>query len=229
MPDLSVDTQAPSKELARGYRFWGLMVAAILLVELAGAVKGSNWYEQHILKHHPDAKIPWTTISGMIGHLEELWPTTAVLVVAVIAPVAFYALAPSAPKARLSRSELGRVYIGQAPTRRVPWYSAWLVFALCALVGLIAVNGFDDDFVRAYCIYGALFTFGIVIPSVLLLFRTEPGFTSLFVTISALRRRSDALARVITIALAAGMGILAIHLAFYPGPTSPRNRSTTPD
>jgi hypothetical protein len=46
----------------------------------------------------------------------------------------------------------------------------------------------------------------------------EPGFTSLCVTIGALRRRSDWLARLLTIALTAGLGILAIHLAFYPWP-----------
>lgn len=102
---------------------------------------------------------------------------------------------------------------------RIPWYSAWPVFVASAVVGLLAVHFFDDDFVRAYCIYGALFALGIIVPSVLLLpFHLEPGFTSLFFTIRALRARTDWVARLTTIALAAGLGILAIHLAFYPWP-----------
>ncbi len=215
----AVAVPAPDAELRRGYRFWGLIVLVILAVEGAGAIRGSHWYKQHVLAHHSWATIPWTTISGMVGHLEELFPATAVFVVAVIAPAAFFALAPlPPPPPGASRTELGRVYFGAAPRRRLHWYSAWAVFAASALVGFLAVHFLDDDFQRAYCIYGALFVLGIVVPSLLLLAHMEPGFTSLFVTIAALRRRSDWVARAATIALTAGLGILAIHLAFYPWP-----------
>ena len=75
-------------EIRGGYVFWGVVVGGILLVELLGAM--AHWLNKHL-----DYTIPWTTISGMVGHLEQLWPTTAVFVVALIAPVAFYTLVPS--------------------------------------------------------------------------------------------------------------------------------------
>jgi hypothetical protein len=208
----------PADAVRRGYRFWGLVVVVILAVEGAGAIRGSRWYKEHVLAHHSWATIPWTTISGMVGHLEELFPATAVFVVAIIAPAAFYALATRSPRPNAARTKLGRVYFGSEEPAHIHWYSAWAVFVPSAAVGFLAVHFFDDDFVRAYFIYGALFALGIVIPSVLLLFHLEPGFTSLFVTIGALRKRSDWLARLATIALTAGLGILAIHLAFYPWP-----------
>jgi hypothetical protein len=158
----------------------------------------------------------------MVGHLEDLWPTAAVFVVAIIAPAAFYALAPL-PVARPSpvpRSRLGRRYLGASPSKGpMPWYNAWVVFGLSVIVGVVAVSVFDDDFHRAYLIYGSLFFFGIVVPSFLLIvLRREVGFTSLFCTITQLRERGDWKARLATVALTAGLAILAIHLAFYPWP-----------
>jgi hypothetical protein len=82
----------------------------------------------------------------MVGHLEELFPATAVLVVAIIAPAAFFALAPlPPPPPGASRTELGRVYYGSAPSKRLHWYSTWAVFAASALVGFLAVHFLDDD------------------------------------------------------------------------------------
>ena len=81
--------------------FWGVVVGGILLVELLGAF--GHWLDKHL-----HFKIPWTTISGMVGHLEELWPTTAVFVVALIVPVAFYTLVSSKQG---HRSRLGRRYL----------------------------------------------------------------------------------------------------------------------
>jgi len=199
----------PSPEIRSGYRFWGVVVAGVLLVELAGAM--SKWLEKRL-----GVSIPWTTISGMVGHLEELWPMTAVFVVAIIAPATFFALAPVEP---LRHSDLGRWYVGSAPEKRSQWYTAWVVFVLSALVGAIAVSVFDDDFVRAYFIYGALFVFGIVVPSFLVLvLGREVGFTSLMFTLRHLRHRGGWKAWLATIALSAGLAILAIHLAFYPWP-----------
>lgn len=199
----------PSPEIRSGYRFWGVVVATILFVELAGAM--SQWLEKHI-----GVSIPWTTISGMVGHLEELWPMTAVFVVAIIAPATFFALAPVE---LVHHSDLGRWYVGSPPEKRAQWYTAWVVFVLSALVGVIAVSVFDDDFVRAYFIYGALFVFGIVVPSFLVLvLGREVGFTSLMFTVRHLRQRGDWKAWLATIALSAGLAILMIHLAFYPWP-----------
>jgi hypothetical protein len=80
------DRPRPAPNVGAGYLFWGVTIGVILLVELAGAA--GHWLNKHI---HVD--IPWTTISGMVGHLEDLWPAT-VIVVAILAPAAFYALAP---------------------------------------------------------------------------------------------------------------------------------------
>src|SRR6266508_3107906 len=208
-PEAASPSAPPANALRRGYRFWGLVVVVILAVEGAGAIRGSRWYEEHFLEHHSWATIPWTTISGMVGPLEELFPGTAVFVVAIIAPVAFYALIPVPLPPNATRTELGRVHFGSRVPEPIPWYSAWAVFIASAVVGFLAVYFFDDDFVRAYCIYGALFALGIVIPSLLLLFHLEPGFTPLFVTIDALRARRDRRAKLATISLAAGLAILA--------------------
>jgi hypothetical protein len=79
-----------AKVAGAGYLFWGVTIGVILVVELLGALGG--WLEDHI-----GVDVPWTTISGMVGHLEDLWPATAVIVVALLAPAAFYALAPVDP------------------------------------------------------------------------------------------------------------------------------------
>lgn len=207
-------------ERRAGYLFWGVVIGVILLVELAGALGG--WLEKHIGVH-----VPWTTISGMVGHLEDLWPTTAVIVVAVLAPAAFYALAPIGPPSEFgpfSRSSSGRWYVGRAksdePEREVwRWgYTPILVFIICLVAAGLAIWLLDDDFQRAYVIYGTLFLFGILVPSLLVLAHFRVGFPSLFVTIEDLREQRDVKAVLATVALSAGLAVLVIHLAFYPWP-----------
>jgi hypothetical protein len=190
----------------------------ILLVELAGAL--GHWLEKHIGVH-----VPWTTISGMVGHLEDLWPTTAVIVVAVLAPAAFYSLAPVGPPTKLGplrRSSSGRWILGEAEEGEkedgAGGYPPWFVFVVCVAAAVAAILFLDDDFHRAYLVYGTLFLFGILLPSLIVLTRRKIGFTSLFVTIGHLRERRDAKAVLATVALSAGLAILVIHLAFYPWP-----------
>jgi hypothetical protein len=212
-PEASGPTAA---QIRHGYLFWGPVILGILLVELAGAA--SHWLKENILHF----TIPWTTISGMVGHLEDIWPVSAVFVIAIMAPAVFYALAPRdapAPAPGGHRSETGRLYLRTPPGEPLSWYTAWVVFILSAIVGTIAVLVFDDNFVRAYFIYGALFAFGIVFPSVLVLLgHREVPFTSLFVTARALRQQRNWIAWLATVAISAGLGILLIHLAFYPWP-----------
>jgi hypothetical protein len=99
-------------------------------------------------------------------------------------------------------------------------YPPWFVFLVCAAAVPIAIFFLDDDFHRAYLIYGTLFVFGILVPSIIVLTRrkTKVGFTSLFVTIGRLRKRRDVMAVLATVALSAGLAVLVIHLAFYPWP-----------
>jgi hypothetical protein len=212
--------QPTPAETRAGYQFWGVVIGGILLVELAGALGG--WLDKHV-----GVEIPWTTISGMVGHLEDLWPAAAVVVVALLAPAAFYALVPSetgkpGPSIQIGpRTRLGRLYVGPEPTEPPEWrYNAWAVLVPSAIVGVIAVLVFDDDFYRAYLIYGALFFFGILVPHLLVLaLRKEVvAFPSLFVTIRELRSEHDWKAWLATTALSAGLAILVIHLAFYPWP-----------
>lgn len=213
------DRPRPGPNVGAGYLFWGVTIGVILLVELLGALGG--WLEDHI-----GVDVPWTTISGMVGHLEDLWPATAVIVVGVLAPAAFYALAPVGlpnelgPLRRGASGRWHRQSDEKDPPREL-WrfgYPPWLVFAICAVIALAAVLVFEDDYHRAYVIYGALFLFGIVVPSILVLARRKVGYPSLFVTVNHLRDRRDLKAVLATVALSAGLAILVIHLAFYPWP-----------
>jgi hypothetical protein len=207
-----------SEEVRAGYLFWGVTIGVILLVELLGALGG--WLEDHIGVH-----VPWTTISGMVGHLEDLWPATAVIVVAIIAPAAFYALGPVGRPpdeiGALRRNSSGRWKVGDAnEDESEKGYPPWFVFAVCFGAAVAAILFLDDDFFRAYLIYGTLFVFGILVPSVIVLTtsKRKVGFTSLFVTVEHLRDRRDVLAVLATVALSAGLAVLVIHLAFYPWP-----------
>jgi hypothetical protein len=153
----------------------------------------------------------------MVGHLEELWPTTAVFVVALIVPIAFYTLVPSKQG---HRSRLGRRYLRSPPEKEpLGKYNAYVVLVLCVIASVIGATVPKDDFHRAYVIYGSLFFFGIVVPSVFVLVaHRDVGFTSLFGTIDHMRKSKSWIADAVTVALCAGLGILVVHLAFYPWP-----------
>src|SRR5256885_13635043 len=68
-----------------GYRFWGPVVAAILVTEVLGAL--ADWLHRRTL-----LEVKWPTISSTVGHLETLSPILAALVVGAIAMIAFEAL-----------------------------------------------------------------------------------------------------------------------------------------
>jgi hypothetical protein len=221
---------ATDREVRGGYLFWFIAVGGVLLVEALGAL--AHWL------HHPTIPgtnvylhfhltIPWTTISGMVGYLENRWPATAVIVVAIISPAAFYALGPvKQPRAVASRrGRLGRWWIRSGdPKPPLTHYDAWIVLGASVAAAVIAPLvidwlGWGTDYHRAFGIYGALFLFGIVLPTLLsAVFRREVGFTSLFCTIAHLRSRDDLKAALASVALTAGLGILVVHLAFYPWP-----------
>jgi hypothetical protein len=90
---------------------------------------------------------------------------------------------------------------------------------LSGITCLIGATVPKDDYHRAYVIYGSLFFFGIVVPSFLVLVaHREVGFTSLLSTITYLRKSNNWIADLVTVTLSAGLGILVVHLAFYPWP-----------
>src|SRR6476646_869448 len=65
-----------------GYRFWGPVVAAILVTEVLGAL--ADWLHRRTI-----LEVKWPTISSTVGHLETLSPILAALVVAAVAAAAF--------------------------------------------------------------------------------------------------------------------------------------------
>jgi hypothetical protein len=109
---------------------------------------------------------------------------------------------------------------GRDPVGQYRWYNAWLVIGVSVVAGVVARFALENNYHRAYLIYGVMFLFGIVVPGVLLLaVKREVGFTSLFVTIMNLRSSDRVVSAVVSVALTAGLAILLIHLAFYPWPS----------
>src|SRR5438270_314617 len=66
----------------RGYAVWIPIGVVIGVFEILGALAA--------ILHD---SIPWPTISSTVGHLEELWPEFAVVVVGLITVIAFHAVA----------------------------------------------------------------------------------------------------------------------------------------
>jgi hypothetical protein len=194
-----------SPEELHGYAYWGPVAVAIAATEILGALSESfrNW-------------IPWPTISGTVGHLEDLNSLWGVAVVAVIATTAFYALsqeehatAATKPVLRLGRFRL---------------HYGWpLVLILVALVALVVRTRTEDKFHLAYAIYGSFAVFGIVLPMIFIWRKSEwVVFPGLFFTLRRLRERF----RWIALAVIAGLSILLIHLALYPWPDLAREPAT---
>jgi hypothetical protein len=202
---MAVSPSPTSEEFRRGYRFWFLIIALILGFEVLGSFSST----------------PWTTISTMVGNLEDRSSWWAVIALAAVAITALCALRSSAPTdiGPIGHSSLGRWQWRTPADEHRGWYGALFVLGIAGLAESLALYVFDDRYQRAYFIYGAVFLVGIVIPSILaILGRREAGFPSLFVTVSHLRSNNAWWAGALTVAIAGGLAILAIHLAFYPWP-----------
>ena len=216
----------------RGFAFWvpiGLVFGA---VELGGALSGAvrNF-------------IPWPTFSTTIGHIEEGASWVGVIVVGVIAMVAYRAATRGSEE---KRTDYGRrvipasfsdsVKIGAVdikapihafrgdrspPSFRYDWP---FVFTVTALVAF-GVNRFwsDEKLVLGYSIYGSLLVFGVVIPSLLLRFaHLDARFPSIWIPVSVLRDRFP----LTPYLLVGGLAILIIHLALYPWPDITRESTS---
>ena len=191
-----------------GYCFWGAVGAMIALPEIWAAAWSGG---------------PWPTISGMTGHLEELWSPTAILVVAGIVVAAVQAVRFRTAPAPL-RTAGGRT------TRRAPppapptgaslWGYLYVALAVvCVAVPSVLVGTLSTSrhtkWILGYVIYGLIGFFCVALPSALAywLSRDIP-FPTLFQTIADLERR----ARWVAIVTLAGLVVLLIHLALYPWP-----------
>lgn len=198
----------PDAEEIRGFKFWTPVLLAIGVTELAGALSGAF-----------RNAIPWPTISSTIGHLEDRFDWVAVIVVGVIAAVAFHAIAFHS-----TRNAKGRALPDHVPKPReieVHWHFAvfrydWLtVLVATAVTALLAQLWNDDKFVLGYGIYGGFAFFGILLPSALARWaHKEVRFPTLFLPLNALSTRF----RSVPLILIAGLAILVIHLALYPWP-----------
>jgi len=215
-----------------GYVVWGSVGLAIATPELAAAVGGDGFR--------------WRTISTTTGHLEDLWPTFGIVPVALIVILAYGALrfsykgdpadvqpffkagargATGMPTGlvAVSRSEYGRPIRGdydpatgsvEGHRRMIPirWYFP-LSVAIVAIASL-AASRLGSPWALEYVMYGLIGLFGILIPTVLSYLHTDLPYYNAVFTLRALDRRLH----LVGFVLASGLGILFVHLAFYPWP-----------
>jgi hypothetical protein len=176
-----------------GYAVWGAVGVVIAVPEIWAAAVGTA---------------PWPTVSGTVGHLEDLWHPTAVFVVALIVIAAALAtgygrLDDRAPTVALAGEWWPYVYLGGA-----------VLFSVGAsLIAAELVNGSEGRFVLGYVIYGLIGFFFLFLPAVLGWMLVVP-FPSLITTLRDLERRVP----VVALLVLAGLVILLIHLALYPWP-----------
>jgi hypothetical protein len=194
--------------LRNGYLFWGIVIGAILLTEVLGASEG--WLQKHI---HDGIRVPWPTISFTVGHLEDRWTILGAVVLGLIVAVTFYALAYRGPDddtvAGRTKPQRGR------PVTEAGLYTWWLALLPAAIAGFVAKWIWDEKLFVGYAIYGSLAVFGVLLPSLLILVvHKKVGFPTLFYMLQDLRKHH----RWTSVVLITGLGILAVHLAFYPWP-----------
>jgi hypothetical protein len=196
-----------------GYRFWGPVVAAILVTEVLGAL--ADWLHRRTL-----LEIKWPTISSTVGHLETLSPILAVLVVGALAAVAFEAVTYP-PRRRVGGRAVYHRVREQRPTRFYDWY---LVYAVVVVGGIVSVGILHwGKYEVGYTIYGLLLCFGILVPTALAYFRGRiVSFPGLIFTVRKLERRLHWVAVIVV----AGLAILLVHLALYPWPDLVRDSTS---
>src|SRR6266550_2423334 len=188
-----------------GYRFWGPVVAAILVAEVLGAL--ADWLHRRTI-----LEIKWPTISSTVGHLETLSPILAVLVVGTLAVVAFEAVTYPARRRVGGRAVYHRVR-QQQPTRFYDWYVVVAIVVIGLVVSVAVLHW--DKYEVGYTIYGLFLFFGIVVPSALAYFGGRiVSFPGLIFTVRKLERRLHWVA----VLVVAGLAILLVHLALYPWP-----------
>jgi hypothetical protein len=196
-----------------GYRFWGPVVAAILVTEVLGAL--ADWLHRRTI-----LEIKWPTISSTVGHLETLSPILAVLVVGAIAAVAFEAVTYP-PRRRVGGRAVYHRVRKQQPTRFYDWYT---VVGVVVVGGIVSVGILHwDKYEVGYTIYGLLLFFGIVVPTALAFFAGRiVSFPGLIFTVRKLERRLHLVAVIVV----AGLAILLVHLALYPWPDLVRDSTS---
>ena len=198
-----VGAVADRRDEVNGYVFWGLVALFIGLPELLAAFSSTL-----------RARIPWPTISNLVGKdLEAHHHWVALLVVGLIVVVTVHTLAHPDEKKRAGRALRQPAH----EVRRLGWGRWYIVLVAAAGVaaGLIASAAGADKNELGYAIYLTLAVLGIVVPSALAYWAHRViDVPTLFATLAFLRRRAPWLAAVVVALLV----VLMFHLALYPWP-----------
>jgi hypothetical protein len=172
------------------------------------------------------ANPPWPTLSDTIAHLEKLWPGTRVVVVVLIALVAyscvrfppghtgeFPAREDEPRRARTGNGRLTRSPGAVSPVPALVYIP--LALAVVAVGSLIAAVTSSDTFVLGYVLYGLFAVFCVIVPNLLAYwFAADVAFPTFFRTIADLDHRWRPAAMLIV----AWLVVLMFHLAFFPWP-----------
>ncbi|HEY6961966.1 MAG TPA: hypothetical protein VI408_08785 [Gaiellaceae bacterium] len=174
-----------------GYLFWGLLALFVGVPEVLAA-----------LSHRLKDAIPWPTISGLVGGLEQRHHWVALVVVAAIVLVTYREVTFHRPVASLSRDD-------------PRWGLGYVVLTalVAAASGAIAASAGASKTTLGYAIYLPLALLGGAIPTVLHRVLAVP---TLLETIELLRARARL--RWIAPLVVALLVLLCFHLAFYPWP-----------
>ena len=195
-----------------GYAVWGSVALVIAIPEVIAAA----WN-----------KATWPTISGTIGHLEEIWSPTAIIVVAGIVVIAVQA-------AKAMRTDGVRTVRGPAPAPTPPQSRRaeilYGVFAFLGVLGPAVValvlrsdTSRHTKWILGYVVYGLVAVVCIGFPSALAYWGgKDVPFPGLFRTLADLERRWHWAAIIVL----AGLAVLLIHLALYPWPDVPHHNPT---
>jgi len=189
--------------------YWGMVALAITVTEILGALSKAfrDW-------------IPWPTISGTVGHLEDIDGRWGLAVIALIAITAFYAVAYSKGEAQGTGTK------AVVKVRSIQFRYGWpLVLAAVAVIATIVWFSIEHEgsdvrkWHLAYAIYGSFAVIGVAIPSILIWRKSEHVvFPGLFYTFRKLRGRLP----VVATAVVAALALLVLHLGLYPWPNLAR-------
>jgi hypothetical protein len=217
-----------------GYLIWGVAAAVIAIPELLAAAGAGLGF------------LHFKTISETTGHLERYHPWVELVVVAgiVFFAYSYFRTSPHADeRPNLGRTRGGRLTMDDhadhharerfdrdEPTR-IFLVAAAVVLVGVALATLAAIKWWDDErhFHPSYVLYGLLFLFWLVIPSLVVFFGgREVPFPTLYRTVRNLEEWLEQkrlpwnlgplLAWFTTYVILAGLVILLIHLTLYPYP-----------
>jgi hypothetical protein len=172
------------------------------------------------------ASPPWPTLSNTISHLETLWAGTRVVVVVLIALVAYSCVRfppghsgefpAGGGQPRRARTGNGRLTRSPGTVSPIPaLVYIPLALGVVALGSYIAAETSSDIYVVGYVLYGLFTIFCVIVPNMLAyFFAAEVPFPTFFRTIGDL----DARWRPAAMLIVAWLVVLMFHLALFPWP-----------